>query len=169
MIFEAVIDAPGRPSDVHRFVSDFSNLPRWDPTVISVERTSPGATRLGSTYRVVLRFLGARSEMDYRVEEYDPPHRAVLRGVASLAEATDTVVVEPHGTGSRVRWTAEIRFRWPVSLFEPIIRLLFQTSVDAGMRNLRQALGRQTPSRDVRPTPKRRRAGGRGRASAQVQ
>jgi carbon monoxide dehydrogenase subunit G len=169
MIFEAVIDAPGRPSDVHRFVSDFNNLPRWDPTVISVKQTSPGAARPGTCYRVVLRFLGVRSEMDYRVEEYDPPHRAVLRGVASLAQATDTVVVEPRGSGSRVRWTAEIRFRWPVSLLEPIIRLLFQTSVDAGMRNLGQALGRQTPGRGVRPTPKRRRGTGRsGQASAQV-
>lgn len=152
MRFEEQFETEASPQTAFDFASDFTNLSVWDPTIVSV-RKSPGKTGgSGTQYRVRLRFLGATTELDYRVRVYDEPSRAVLVGKAAWCTATDTVIVEPHDKGSRVRWIADIRFLSPLSLFDPILRLLFRGSVEEAVRRLKIALNRRSRRRQ-RSTP----------------
>ena len=140
MFFTHTMDVPVPPAAVHAYVADFSNLPRWDPTIKRVERLTPGPLGAGTRYLVVLSFLGSESSMDYVVKEFQPPERAVLTGVAASAVATDTITVEPTPTGARLPWQAEITLGWPARILDPLLKLLFARDVAKAMTNLEREL-----------------------------
>jgi carbon monoxide dehydrogenase subunit G len=140
MLFVEVIDVPRPPAAVHAYVADFKNLPRWDPTIIRVEQTSPDPVAAGTTYVVVLEFLGSETTMHYVVKTFEPPARAVLEGKSESATAIDTVEIEPTSDGSRLTWRAEIDLAWPGKLLAPLLKLLFRPSVREAVANLRARL-----------------------------
>lgn len=140
MYFTQTMDVPTPPAAVHAYVSDFKNLPRWDPTIKRVEQTTPGPAGSGTRYVVVLTFLGSESTMDYVTKEFQPPARAVLTGVAPNATATDTITIEPTSTGSRLTWEAQITLTWPARILDPILKLLFSRDVAKAMANLEREL-----------------------------
>lgn len=152
MFFTHTMDVPTPPAAVHAYVSDFKNLPRWDPTIKRVEQITPGPVGTGTRYLVVLSFLGAESTMDYGVREFAPPTRAVLTGVASSAVATDTITIEPTPTGSRLTWQAEITLAWPGRIFDPLLKLLFSRDVAKAMANLERELSALATRPDTAPT-----------------
>ncbi len=140
MIFTHTMDVPTPPAAVHAYVSDFRNLPRWDPTIKRVDLVTPGGAGSGAHYVVVLSFLGSETTMDYETREFQPPVRARLVGVTSNATATDTITIEPTGTGSRLTWHAEITLAWPARILDPLIKLLFSRDVAKAMANLEREL-----------------------------
>jgi len=116
MQFIHTMDVPKPAAAVHAYVSDFKNLPRWDPTIVKVEQTTPGPVGQGTRYVVVLKFVGSETTLDYQVREYAPPISAMLVGVASSAVATDKITIEPTPTGSRLTWHADITLSWPAKI-----------------------------------------------------
>lgn len=160
MRFTETIEVPKPPRQVFGFAADFRKLGRWDPSVERSRLVSPGEPRVGSTFEVTLRFLGIPNTLVYRVEEWDPPRRVVLRAETWAAEVTDRILVEPARGGSRLTWEADIRFRGPLVCLDPLARLGFAPTVEAAVRNLAQALRRlPAPTRVVS-------LGGRAEASA---
>ena len=153
MFFSHTMDVPTPPAAVHAYVADFKNLPSWDPTIKRVDQITPGAVGSGTRYVVVLTFLGAESTMDYVIDEYLPPARAVLTGVGSNAVATDTITVEPTPTGSRLTWEAQITLGWPARILDPVLKLLFSRDVAKAMANLERELSglaqRAAPAREA--------------------
>ena len=142
MRFTEVIDTTAAPAAAFPFLSDFNNLPAWDPTIVRVEQLTAGCVRVKTRFRVTLRFLGVESALDYRVEEYKPNRRAVLVGTAATVTAADTVLIEPRRGGCRVTWDADIRFAGPLRLFDPLFAWLFACSVRSAIANLRRELGK---------------------------
>ena len=140
MFFTHTMDVPKPPAAVHAYVSDFKNLPRWDPTILRVEQSTPGPVGAGTRYVVVLSFLGAESTMDYTVKEFQAPARAVLVGIAASAVATDTITIEPTPAGSRLTWQAEITLSWPARILDPLLKLFFSRDVAKAMANLEREL-----------------------------
>jgi carbon monoxide dehydrogenase subunit G len=140
MIFTHTMEVPTPPAAVHADVSDFKNLPRWDPTIKRVDQITPGPVGTGTRYVVVLTFLGAESTMDYTTKEFQPPTHAQLVGIASNAVATDTITIEPTPAGSRLTWHAEIVLSWPARLLDPVLKLLFARDVAKAMANLEREL-----------------------------
>ena len=73
--YRTSVSSPRRPEDVFRYLARFSNAAQWDPGVSSGEDMTPGAPAKGSTYRLVVRFLGLSVPLQYRIEEIDAPKR----------------------------------------------------------------------------------------------
>ena len=89
---------PDTPADVFEYLARFSNAAYWDPGVSSAEDITPGPPAYGSTYRLVVRFLGLSVPLEYRIEEIDTPKRVVLRAENSMVRSTDVIEVR------RRRW-----------------------------------------------------------------
>lgn len=140
MRFKEVIDTTAAPEAAFPFLSDFNNLPAWDPSIVRVEQLTSGPIRVKTRLRVTLLFLGVESALDYRVEEYEPNRRAVLIGTSATVTATDTVLVEPRPGGCRVTWDADIRFAAPLWVLDPLFAWLFASSVRSAIANLRREL-----------------------------
>lgn len=119
------------------FVADFSNAERWDPGVARSIRLDEGPIRSGSRFALDVRMGQRIAPMTYRVAVLDRPHRVVLVGTGSGVDAVDEIVFEPVGSGTRIRYTADIRLRGLLRLAQPFLSGVFARigrDAAAGMR-----------------------------------
>ena len=59
--------------------------------------------------------------MMYEVSALERPHRVVLTGTGSGVDAVDEIVFESVGSGTRIRYTADIRLRGLLRLAQPFL------------------------------------------------
>ena len=78
--YQATVDTHRPPETVFAYLSDFSNAQDWDPGTVEAERLDHGPIAEGSKFRLVAVFLGRRTELTYRIVEYDPQHARDLPG-----------------------------------------------------------------------------------------
>jgi hypothetical protein len=62
------------PQDVFDFLSNPTNVPKWQPTIQLAEWTSTGKPGVGSTYKQVIKFLGRNSESVFAITSWNPPN-----------------------------------------------------------------------------------------------
>jgi carbon monoxide dehydrogenase subunit G len=119
----------------------FSNAVNWDPGVLASEDTDPGPPSRGSTYRLVVGVLGRRVQLEYRIEEIDPPRRVVLQAQNATIRSTDVIEVSPApGGGSTVTYAATLRARGPAVLLAPLVGMALRRIGDRAAAGLRTAL-----------------------------
>ena len=97
------------PDLVFAFMMDFSRAPRWRNLVAKIELASPPPLAVGSQLRVTMDVNGRQRQAISDVWAYDPPHRFGQRNTASNVTGTFEYALEPQGTGTRVRFTCDVR------------------------------------------------------------
>jgi dehydrogenase/reductase SDR family member 12 len=120
------IETPLATDDAFAFVADFANAMHWDPGVATSERLDPGPVGVGARYRLGIRMRGRVAPMEYRITEFDAPHRVVLVGEGSGVSAVDEIELERTGTGTRIDYTADIRLQGALRLVEPFLFAAFR-------------------------------------------
>jgi uncharacterized membrane protein len=98
--FEGSIFINRPPQDVFNVITDVSKQPLWQTSVDSVEWTSNGPPGVGSTMKVVSRFLGRKMEMEAQVTAYDPPHRLVWKSLNGPYPTEVTTKFQLQGEGT---------------------------------------------------------------------
>jgi Polyketide cyclase / dehydrase and lipid transport len=131
------------PTEAFAYLARFSNAAEWDPGVTSAEQLSSGPPALGSTYRLVVRFLGLSAPMDYSINEIEVPRRVVLQAENVAIRSTDVIEVAPQPSGgSHVVYEANLRTKGVFVVISPVIALAFRGVGDRAAKGLRQALNR---------------------------
>jgi hypothetical protein len=129
------------PAEVFGYLAHFSNAAAWDPGVRSAEALTAGPPSLGSTYRLVLGFLGFSVPIDYRIEEIDAPTRVVLRAENRAIRSVDVIEVRPQpGGGSLVHYDATLDALGGCVVFSPLLALAFRRVGDRAAQGLRRSL-----------------------------
>ena len=145
-----VIEVERPLEEAFAFASDFANAERWDPGVTESRRDDPGPVGPGATYRLVVAFRKTTLPMTYRITEFDPPNRVVLRGEGAAIHAVDEIRFERAGRGrTRITYRADLRMRGLLALVEPILRGAFDRMGKRAVAGLRDALDQPSaaPSR----------------------
>jgi carbon monoxide dehydrogenase subunit G len=129
------------PTEVYAFLSDPTNVPRWQTGVISSERTSPAPTVTGSTGRVVLEVMGQRVTANTTVREAIPDRRLVLAtSVSGMSVLGSLDLVAAEG-GTKLTFSSEVKaesiFMAPL---ERIVTDAVEQDLDASLARLRAAL-----------------------------
>jgi uncharacterized protein YndB with AHSA1/START domain len=135
-----VIDRP--VEEVFAFVTDPNNDPLWHASTLEAEQTSEGAVEVGTTYGVVLKFLGRRIETTYEITEYEPPRRHCVRITSGPIPAVGCHLLDPTDGGS-TRFTqtldrGELGFFF--RLAEPLVRRAINRQSEADMATLKDLL-----------------------------
>lgn len=134
------IEVAASPEEAFRFVSDFANLPKWDPSAVSATRSDGGPLGVGSAFDITVAFGDGEVPMRYTIGEYEPPRRVVLTGESERVGAVDTIEFEADGPGTIVRYTAsfELRgmLRFASLLVRPRLRGLARNAMDGLQREL---------------------------------
>lgn len=126
---------------VFDYVSDFSSVREWDPTVVRAEQLS-GRVGEGAEFRVVVRFAGRENEFVYRTLEYERPRRIVLRAESSSVVSLDTISFRPAGAGSELTYDALLEPKGLTKLAGPLLGLLFKRLGDNAAAGLERQLNR---------------------------
>lgn len=98
------------PAKVFAYLSDFTTTTTWDPGTVHTTRLS-GEGGVGTVYRNVSKFAGRETEVTYVVTDHEAPALFALRGENASVVTRDTMRIEALGTGSRLEYTAEFRFK----------------------------------------------------------
>jgi len=140
------------PEPTFDFVADFANAARWDPGVARSVGLDDEPLRLGSRFELDVRMGGRTAPMTYHVAALERPHRVVLVGTGSGVDAVDEIVFEPSGTGTRIRYTADIKLTGLLRLAQPFLSGSFERigrDAAGGMRrtlaDLAVSSGRRLP------------------------
>jgi carbon monoxide dehydrogenase subunit G len=97
---EVVVDIARTPEEVYAFLTDVSNLPKWQSGVHS-------ARREGSQIHESRHMLGRELQTTLEIEEEQSPHVFALRAVNSPVPFTVRHELEPTGGGTRLTVTGE--------------------------------------------------------------
>ena len=140
--YTASIDSRLTPAAAFAYMASFDNAKEWDPSVIEARRLDSGDLRLGSSFRVVSRFAGRPVPLEYQITRLEAPRLVTLTATRQAFESRDTIVVEPHGAGSRVTYEARLVFHGAARLAEPLMQLLFSRVGARAAASLRTELNR---------------------------
>ena len=134
------IDLPRPIEEVFDYLADFSRTVEWDPGVVEARRLTPGKARLGSSFRVIVSFLGRRVPLEYRITEFERPSRLVLSGGDSSLRSIDEITFVSRPGGTRVTYEARLELAGIRRLADPLLDVLFQRIGRLAVRGLRERL-----------------------------
>jgi len=103
------------------YVADFSRQSEWDPNTRSSRRIDEGPLSIGARFALEVNVGGRSAPMEYRITEYDPPHRVVLVGEGSGVWSSDEISFTTIPGGTRVDYVAEIKLRGILALAQPLM------------------------------------------------
>jgi uncharacterized protein YndB with AHSA1/START domain len=126
--------------DVFAALTDVERTRMWFPWDVEEHWTSPPPVGIGSTRHAVIRMGRRRSENDAIVTEFDPPHRAAIRGTSANAPFDAVLAFEPVGHGTRVDVTLEFAFRGPLRIAGPPFAWWYGRAWRRGLKQLRQLM-----------------------------
>lgn len=135
------IETPLAVDDAFAYLADFANSREWDPGVTSAERIGDGAVGVGSRYRLEVRQGGRSVPMEYRITEFDAPHRVVLEGSGSGITAVDEMRFTPTSDGgSTVDYIADIRLEGLLRFVQPFLGGTFRRIAADASDGIRRTL-----------------------------
>jgi uncharacterized protein YndB with AHSA1/START domain len=126
--------------DVFAVATDVEKTGRWFPGNVQEHWTSPPPHGVGSTRRAVVTMFGRRSQNDAVTTEYDPPHRAGMRGTSPNAPFDTTLTFSPDGDGTRVELSTTFSFRGWTRIFGPVVSRGYGWAVARGLRTLKRLM-----------------------------
>lgn len=141
MKIQRTVETTAAPGPVFAYLSDFTNTNEWDPGTISTERVE-GDGGVGTVYHNVSEFNGNKSELRYEVVELVADRKIALMGEGKSVHADDTMELAPSGTGTRVTYTADIRFKGLLKVAEPFLGKAFKKLGDEAEEGLNTALAK---------------------------
>lgn len=131
------------PAKVFAYLSDFTTTTEWDPGTVQTTRLS-GEGREGTVYRNVSQFAGRQTQVTYVVTDHEPPGLFALRGENATVVVRDTMRIEALGSGSRVTYTADFRFKglmwWGALVGAPFLARALRKLGDEAEVGLSEAL-----------------------------
>ena len=100
----------GRPVDVvFDYVSDQSNEPQYNPQMVRAEKVTAGPVGSGTKFRSAVASRGRIAEMLIEITGYDRPHCLASATTMQQADIRYTLTFEPVGSGTRMRWSGQVR------------------------------------------------------------
>lgn len=113
------------PSTVLDYLKDFAHAEEWDPGTESCTQIGTGPVAVGTRWHNTSKIAGVSTELEYELTELDDRHVQFV-GTNETAHTTDTITVEPHGTGSEITYVADIQMSGAAKLATPVVKLVFE-------------------------------------------
>ena len=89
----------------------------------------------------MVRVFGRDVPLEYRITEFDRPHRVVLSAENSMVRSTDVIEVSAvSGGGSTLTYHAVLELKGVAALFTPLLGFSFRRIGDRAIVGLRAAL-----------------------------
>ena len=128
------------PEHVFAVLTDVELTSRWFPWKVEEHWTSPPPHGVGSTRHALVRMYGRRSENDAVTTEYDPPHRAAMRGTSPNARFLAELDFAAADGGTRVDVTSSFDLQGLERVFGPLVLWFYGRMWGRGLANLKRMM-----------------------------
>ena len=133
------------------YIADFANSQDWDPGTTSSHRLDDGPVGHGSRFALDVRMGSRVAPMQYRISEFDRPHRVVLVGSGSNVDAVDDIRFEHGGDHTVIDYTADIRLSGLLRFVQPFLGGTFRKIGREAAAGMDHALDSLASRRDQEP------------------
>ena len=137
-----------RPIDeVFDFAADERNEPVYNPEMTLAEMVTQGPIGVGSKFHCVM--TGARAaDMTIEYTEFDRPRRLASLAHISSMDINGTLLFEPQGQSTKMKWLWNIEPRGFMKLLGPIVRRMGERQELANWTGMKKVIEAQSqPSR----------------------
>lgn len=100
-----LIDRPVK--DVFAFVSNPSNMTKWNSAVLSLEPLTSGTVGVGSKFKTTGEAMGRRIEGEMQIIAYEPDTKCGFQISAGPMQVSLTMSFKTVGTGTKVSLNAQ--------------------------------------------------------------
>jgi hypothetical protein len=139
--------------EVFDFVADQRNEPRYNPRMVRAEKITDGPVGKGTVFHSAAKSMGRTAEMRIELTGYDRPSRLASRTTMRQGDMDGTLTFEPAPSGTRMRWSWQVRAKGAVRLLAPLITWMGSRQEQTIWTSMKQYL-ENTAARPVsRPTP----------------
>lgn len=135
---ETFVDRP--IEEVFAYLADFNNIPRHDPWVEEIERTSSGPVGVGATWRSVRRMGRRHIEAPIELVEYEPNRRLAIVSESGPISVKAAQTFEPSGTGTLVREVVTMSISGPLRIMQPVIGRSVRKQAEETHRRFKEIL-----------------------------
>jgi hypothetical protein len=146
---EIVINRP--VTEVFDYVADQSNEPQYNPRMVRAEKITGGPVRRGTQFRSAVASMGRPAEMLIECTACDRPNLLATITTMDKAEISYALSFEPASSGTRMRWSGQVRPKGTLRLLGPLIAWTGnrqeQRTWTALKEHLEAAVPDQAPSR----------------------
>jgi len=134
-----------RPIDeVFDFAADECNEPEYNPDMTLAEMVTQGPIGVGSKFHCVM--TGARSaDMTIEYTEFDRPRRLASTAHMSSMDINGTLLFEPQGQSTKMKWLWNIEPRGFMKVLGPIVRRMGERQELANWTAMKKVLEAQSP------------------------
>jgi hypothetical protein len=137
--FENAVIIQRPVEDVFAFLADFENLPKWNYAIVETTKVSPGPVEVGTTYRQT-RSVPSRSQEGFQVTVFESGSQLEVRGQIGPFRARISYLLEPTGSGTRLRNAVDLGSSGPLTLVAPLATSRVRHAVAANLDTLKQLL-----------------------------
>ncbi|HZD71637.1 MAG TPA: SRPBCC family protein [Actinomycetes bacterium] len=134
--FENTVIIQRPVEEVFAFLADFENLPKWNYAIMKTTKASPGPVGVGTTYRQT-RSVPSRSQEGFLVTVFEPPSRLEVQGQIGPFQARIGYLLEPTGSGTRLRNVVDLGSSGVSSLVAPLATSRVRQAVAANLDTLK--------------------------------
>ena len=137
-----------RPIDeVFDFVADECNEPKYNPQMTLAEMVTQGPIGLGSKFHCVMTGAGA-TDVAVEFTEFVRPRRLGSTSHISNMDINGTLLFEPQGQSTKLKWLWNIEPRGFLKLLGPMVRRMGERQELAIWTGLKKVMEAQSqPSR----------------------
>jgi dehydrogenase/reductase SDR family member 12 len=136
-----IIDMDQATGRVFDYLSHWTTVMEWDPSVVSARMLSAGQPAVGSRFHIALRLGWKHIPMTYTITRMDPNRFLELEGSGPHFQALDRIRLEKTASGSRLTYVVEVSFdRSFNKLTNSLGKHLFGLYAEKAIRRLRTML-----------------------------
>lgn len=126
-------------SDIFRFMSDFANNPKWQPTSVQLEKA--GKIKIGDMVVGKQRIMGRMQHVNADVVDFSPNQKIAYTGIMGNYPFRTTYSFNFSGAGgTEVTILTDIRIPWFYFLFRPFVMAGLNSQTVTSLENLKQFL-----------------------------
>lgn len=123
--------------DVWAMISNVENHPKWSSFALEAKQTSPGPIGVGTTARVVGKFLGRRIESESVITEFEPNRKYSWEDKSGPFPLKGSTTLEQIEARTRVNATLEGEPGGFFKLAEPLVVAMAKRSFQGDLDNLK--------------------------------
>ena len=126
--------------DVFAFITNSSNMSKWNSAVVSLEQVTPGNVGVGTKFKSVGEMLGRRIEGEMHVIAFEPDSKYGFQMNAGPVQVNVTLTFKTVGTGTKLSLNAQGNPGGLFKLAEGVLQGRVKTMMEENLARLKSVL-----------------------------
>jgi uncharacterized protein YndB with AHSA1/START domain len=142
--FTNTVEIPRPVQDVFSYLADLDNVPEWNSAITAATKITPGAPRVGTTYRLRREIPHAGTD-HLEVAALEPTHRLALRGTLNTYHVRFEYQLSESPSGTSLRNQVELEPEGVARLLPTVAANRIRQAVLANLNELVDRLEADPP------------------------